>query len=189
MYMLSVDIYPHTDTLVCDEKKETLALLAPPAITQAASTPSSQLSQLQKLYKYTHAHFCIFTLTHTHHFSCSHLFPLTTALSSWCSCAHSRLQLACKVYVCMRVSCLLLWRVPAACRREEPTSGPEALEWTKSCRLEAVKNCSHLKLSLFCICEWGEVLKWHRGNFASPCSECLLFLCFTPLRFCSKCPT
>lgn len=43
----------------------------------------------------THAHSCIFTLTHTHHFSCSHLFPLATTLSSWCSCAHSWLHVNC----------------------------------------------------------------------------------------------
>lgn len=65
MYLLSMNIYPHTDTLVCDENKETLALLAPPPITQAASTPSSQLSQLQKLYKYTRALLHIHTHPHT----------------------------------------------------------------------------------------------------------------------------
>ena len=57
----------------------------------------------------THAHSRIFTLTHTHHFSCSHLFPLTMALSSWCPCAHSLPQLACNVLwvrVYVRIWCV-----------------------------------------------------------------------------------
>lgn len=57
----------------CGENKETLALLAPPPITHAASTPSSQLSQLQKLYKYTRTHSCII---HTHP-QARHFFLLT----------------------------------------------------------------------------------------------------------------
>lgn len=67
----------------------------------------------------THAHSYIFTLTHTHHFSCSHLFPLTMALSSWCLCAHSLPQLVCNVCVrvcvracvciCVSHHLLLLW--------------------------------------------------------------------------------
>lgn len=58
----------------------------------------------------THARSRIFTLTHTQHFSCSHLFPLTMALSSWCLCAHSLLQLACNVCVCVCVClCVCVW--------------------------------------------------------------------------------
>ena len=63
--------HTRTDTLVCDENKETLAPLAPPPITHAASTPSSQLSQLQKLYKYTR------TLSHIHTHPHTPLFLLT----------------------------------------------------------------------------------------------------------------
>ena len=102
----------------------------------------------------THAHSRIFTLTHTHHFSCSHLFPLTTALSSWCLCAHSLPQLVCQVcvcvFVCVCVSFIAV--VPAELRRGAATSGLAAWErkWTAGCSfcsglLWAVKGRSRLK--------------------------------------------
>ena len=88
--------HTHPGTLVCDENKETLALLTPPPITHAASTPSSQLSQLQKLYKYTHTLSHIRTHPHTpvflaHTFSRSPWLPpvgacVPTLCRSVCVC-------------------------------------------------------------------------------------------------------
>lgn len=77
----------HGHKLARDENIETLAPLAPPPITHAASTPSSQLSQLQKLYKYTHTH--TFALTHTHHFLFFFFFSLLTPFPAH----HGSLQL------------------------------------------------------------------------------------------------
>lgn len=108
--------YFNTCEVACGENKETLAPLAPLPVTHTASTPSSQLSQLQKLYKYTHTLFHIHTHPHTQLFLLTPFFLLTTALSIWCSRAHSRLQLACKACVFMCVSFVVM--VPAECRHK-----------------------------------------------------------------------
>lgn len=115
MYIVSTDIYPQTDTLVHDENKETLAPLTPPPITHAASTPSSQLSQLQKLYKYTHTLSHIHTHPHTpfflltpfpdHHGSLQLVLvcPLAAAACTRCLCACARVCARLCVRVFMRV--------------------------------------------------------------------------------------
>lgn len=114
-------------TLVRDENKETLALLAPPPITRAASTPSSQLSQLQKLYKYTRA------LSHIHTHPHTPLFLLTPfpahhgSLQLVLVCPLLADSLYVKAYVCLRVytrvSSSFIAVVPAELRRGLPTSG------------------------------------------------------------------
>lgn len=121
-------ISTHMDTLVHDENKETLALLAPPPITRAASTPSSQLSQLQKLYKYTHTLLHIHTHPHTPlflltPFPASHGFlqlvlvcPLSAADYCICVC----------LYVCAHEPLSFIAMVPAECRHLVPTAGPAA---------------------------------------------------------------
>lgn len=138
MYIVSTNIYPQTDTLVHDENKETLALLTPPPITHAASTPSSQLSQLQKLYKYTrtlshihthpHTPFSLLTPFPARHGSLQLVLvcPLAAAACTQCVC----------VFMCVyiRVTLSFIAVVPAELRHVVPTSGPSAWErkWTVS---------------------------------------------------------
>lgn len=103
MYIVFVNIYPHTHTQthLCAVKIKRHLLrwhllqshTPPPLLHPSCHNCKNSTN--------THAHSRIFTLTHTHHFSCSHLFPLTMALSSWCPCAHSLPQLACNVCECV----------------------------------------------------------------------------------------
>lgn len=195
MYIVSTDIHPQTDTLVHDENKETLAPLTPPPITHTASTPSSQLSQLQKLYKYTHTLSHIHTHPHTpfflltpfpaHHGSLQLVLvcPLAAAACTRCVCA---CECACArvcLCVCIRVTLSFIAVVPAELRHVVPTSGPSAWErkWTVShvllwpplsCEiLQPPRTQSVLHLRA------GRGFEMSVGNLDTPRGGSLLFLC------------
>lgn len=122
----------------------------------------------------THAHSCIFTLTHTHHFSCSHLFPLATTLFSWCSCAHSWSHVKC-VRVHMWTRRLFVTVVPAEHRydfthhcfcKAKGISLTVVLNltcWLQACHSNQEINPKHLQRvpePLNCLLVWFRLLTW-----------------------------
>lgn len=129
---------------MCDENKETLALLTPPPITHAASTPSSQLSQLQKLYKYTHALSHIRTHPHTPVFL-AHTFSRSPRLPPVGACVPTLCHSSC---VCACVCVGLPYRAclwPCGVRQNVDTDSCFAPASSELSEITASQSAQHLR--------------------------------------------